>query len=117
LEQLKTFFGVGSIQSAGKNRDSFEYIVKSLKELNNVIIPHFDKYQLVTHKKADYELFKLVLSNLVKKEHLSDEGLLRIVNLKASINKGLSAQLKTVFPQSKPYPRPTIVNPIVPHSQ
>lgn len=117
LEQLKTFFGVGSIQSTGKNRDSFEYIVKSLKELNSVIIPHFDKYPLVTHKKADYELFKLVLSNLVKKEHLSDEGLLRIVNLKASINKGLSAQLKTVFPQSKPHPRPTIVNPIVPHSQ
>lgn len=117
LEQLKTYFGVGSIQSTGKNRDSFEYIVKSLKELNNVIIPHFDKYPLVTHKKADYELFKLVLASIVKKEHLSEEGLLTIVNLKASINKGLSAQLKTVFPQSKPHPRPTIVNPIVPHSQ
>lgn len=139
LEQLKTFFGVGSIQSTGKNRDSFEYIVKSLKELNKVIIPHFDKYPLVTHKKADFELFKLVIANIVKKEHLSDEGLLRIVNLKASINKGLSAQLKTVFPQSKPHPRPTprrgglvivppppyggeelrptIINPIVPHSQ
>lgn len=117
LEQLKTFFDVGSIQSTGKNRDSFEYIVKSLKELTTVIIPHFDRYPLITQKKADYVLFKLVVDSIVKKEHLSDEGLLNIVNMKASINRGLSTQLKVAFPQSKPTLRPVTGYPVIPHPQ
>jgi len=94
LEQLKAFFGVGSLQSAGKNRDSFEFVVKSLKDLT-VIIPHFYKYPLVSQKTgADYLLFKVVITSISKKEHLSDDGLLNIVNIKASINKGLSTKLK-----------------------
>lgn len=116
LESLKAFFGVGSIQSAGKNRDSFEYVVKSNQDLNTVIIPHFDEYPLISQKKADYLLFKDVVTLMNNKEHLSVDGLLKIVNIKASINKGLSANLKAEFPQSKPYLRTLVGDPTIPHS-
>lgn len=74
LEQLKAFFCRGSIQSTGKNRDSFEFIVKSLKDIQTVIIPHFDKYPLVSQKRGDYLLFKTVITSMNEKEHLSEDG-------------------------------------------
>jgi hypothetical protein len=117
LEQLKVFFGVGSIQSTGKNRDSFEFVVKSLKDLTTVILPHFDKYPLITQKRADYELFKMVIASIIKKEHLSTDGLLDIINIKASMNNGLSKKLTAEFPISKPCPRPMVGNPMIPHPQ
>jgi hypothetical protein len=35
-----------------------------------------------------------------KGEHLTNEGLIKIVNLKASLNKGLSDKLKIYFPKT-----------------
>ena len=33
----------------------------SIEQITNIIIPHFDKYPLLTQKKADFELFKLAV--------------------------------------------------------
>jgi hypothetical protein len=43
------------------------------------------------------------LTNL--KEHLTIEGLRKIVGIKASINKGLTEELKTAFPGIVPVSR------------
>ena len=40
--------------------------------------------------------------------HLTEEGLLQIINLKASINLGLSNLQKSNFPNYKPVARPVI---------
>lgn len=40
-----------------------------------VLIAHFDKYPLITQKRADYELFKMVILLMSQKEHLRIEGL------------------------------------------
>ena len=37
-----------------KDDKSVQYRVGSLKDLNDKIIPHFDKYPLITQKKADF---------------------------------------------------------------
>jgi hypothetical protein len=80
--------------------------VSSTKDLK-VIIEHFDKYQLITQKRADFELFKQIVDMLSRKEHLTKEGLQQIVNLRASINNGLSPpQLKAAFPDVEPVARP-----------
>lgn len=50
-----------------------------------------------------------------KREHLSSSGLLNVVNIKASMNNGLSENLKAEFPLSVPYPAPQIGNPEIPH--
>jgi hypothetical protein len=74
-------------------KDSIQYRVSSIKELA-VIIAHFDEYPLITQKRADFELFKLIVDIISRKEHLTTEGLRKIVNLRASINNGLSPELK-----------------------
>ena len=44
------------------------------------------------------------------KEHLTMEGLEKIVNLRASMNKGLSNELKVTFPNTIPVQRPLVTN-------
>jgi hypothetical protein len=46
---------------------------------------------------------------LSRKEHLTKEGLQQIVNLRASINNGLSDELKC-FPGVKPVQRPLVTD-------
>ena len=45
-----------------------------LVDIFEVIIPHFDKYPLVTQKLADYILFKEIVSLMKNKEHLTLDG-------------------------------------------
>lgn len=48
------------------------------------------------------------------KEHLTKEGLERLVAIKASINLGLSDELKTAFPKIVPVNRPSVANQNIP---
>jgi hypothetical protein len=84
-------------------------IFSSSKDLN-VIIEHFDKFPLRTKKRADYELFKQVVELRDSKEHLTPAGFQKIVNLKASMNKGLPDTLSASFPNTIPVPRPLVVD-------
>lgn len=72
----------------------------SPKDLLNVIIPFFEQYPLLTHKHSDFMLFKQIVEALNNKEHLQLEGLQRILNLRASMNLGLSSELKAAFPDT-----------------
>lgn len=104
LELIKSYFGeTGNILKQGK--DSVQYRVASLKDLTNVIIPHFNKYPLITQKKADFILFKKVVDLMNNKEHLTLEGLQKIIAFKASLNLGLSDELKGAFPDIVPIER------------
>ena len=85
------------------------YRIQSIKELQ-VIIDHFDKYPLITQKLSDYILFKQAVELIKNKEHLTEEGLHKIVAIKASMNLGLSESLKADFPDVKPVPRPVVLN-------
>jgi hypothetical protein len=62
-------------------------------------------YPLLTKKRADFELFKQGVDLVNMKRHLTVEGLLEIINIKASLNLGLSDELKKVFPDVKPVER------------
>ena len=83
LKQIQSFFGVGSITTY-KKRGTVSFYVKSIVEINSIIIPHFDKYPLLTQKRADFLLFKKVVELIDNKAHLNIEGLHQIINLKAS---------------------------------
>ena len=74
------------------------YSVQSYRDLANAIIPHFDKCPLLTKKKADYLLFKEVINLLNKGVQSNIEGIHKILSFKASMNKGLSDELKFKFP-------------------
>jgi hypothetical protein len=66
------FGGIGSVTSS---KDKCRYIVSSLSQISSTIIPHFDKYPLISQKQGDYLLFKDVVSKMLNKEHLTREGL------------------------------------------
>ena len=113
LEQVKYFFGVGVITIKNKvnTAGSAIYSIQSYKELNSILIPHFDKYPLITQKKADYLLFKSVLDIMSRGEHLTEKRLKNIISIKASMNNGLSNSLKTEFSSCiTPAIRPIIQN-------
>lgn len=97
------------------NRNVASYVVKKPKELFEIVIPHFDKYPLITQKKADFLLFKKVVTKIYNREHLNKKGLEELVSLKASSNLGLSTKLKLSFPHIIPVSRPEIVNQIMPN--
>jgi LAGLIDADG endonuclease len=106
LNKIRGYFGNVGFITIGEKLASFR--VQSLKEITANIIPHFDKYPLITQKQADYLLFREIVMLMKGKKHLSKEGLQSIVNIKASLNLGLSEDLKVSFPETKPVARPVI---------
>lgn len=109
LERIQAYFkGVGGIR-VNKKYLSVNYSVASLKDLIDVIIPHFDTYPLLTQKKADYLLFKEVVDLMEKKEHLTKEGLRKIVSIRAVTNNGLSSVLLENFTDLNLVERPKVV--------
>ena len=103
---MKTFLDVGNVYRLGPQ--SLKFSVDSVKDLAKVL-DHFDKYPLITKKRADYELFVQAFNLIQNKEHLTKEGLRKIVAIKANMNLGLSDELKTAFPNIIPVPRPSSV--------
>jgi hypothetical protein len=97
----------------GRRSDYSELQISSFKDLG-AVIDYFDKYPLITQKLADYLLFKQAYELIKNKEHLTLEGLTKIVGIKASINKGLPDQLKEAFPDVEPINRPIVVNKEIP---
>jgi len=103
LCQIRDYFGVGVITKHGET--TIQYFVRSIKDLN-VILSHFEAYPLIGQKWADYILFKQAIVLIKNKEHLTKQGLKKILSLKASINLGLSDELQLVFPDIVPIARP-----------
>lgn len=99
LCQIQDYFKVGKITNHGDT--TLQYTVKSLKDLE-IIISHFDKYSLLGQKRVDYLLFKNAISLLKNKEHLNKEGFKKLLSIRASMNLGLSDELKLSFPDVKP---------------
>ena len=66
-----------------------------------------ETYPLISKKRADFSLFRKAHELVIGKEHLNKEGLLKIVSLKASLNLGLSEQMKLAFPNVIPTARCT----------
>jgi len=82
-------------------------MVSSLEDISH-LIGHFDKYCLISKKHADYLLFKQVILMLQRKEHLTSSGLQAIVNIRATINRGLTLSLKEGFPNTVAVTRPLV---------
>nr|YP_009261988.1 LAGLIDADG endonuclease [Chrysoporthe austroafricana]AMX22063.1 LAGLIDADG endonuclease [Chrysoporthe austroafricana] len=106
LEAIQSYLGgIGSINKSGDSL--LVYRVSSLKDLA-IILDHFSRYPLITQKRADFELFKRVVSIRESGRHVTLEGLQEIVNIRASMNKGLTDELRIAFPKTIPVIRPIV---------
>jgi hypothetical protein len=50
------------------------------------VLPHFDRYPLLSGKRLDYDRFALICRLMVDGAHRTTEGLARIVELAAEMN-------------------------------
>lgn len=127
LKKIQSYFG-----GIGFLRSSELYCglrIVSIDQLVSVILPHFENYPLITQKQADFELFKRVVYKMKKGEHLTPfpplfflikkntwgTGLQEIINIRSSINLGLSDNLKDEFPKTIPVLRPCVKNARIPN--
>jgi len=95
LLKIQQFFrGIGSVSVSG---DLAFYSVSSVKDLVNIIVPHFLNYPLLTQKGADFILFKQIVELMDNRAHLTVEGFNKIINIKAAMNLGLSDSFKSEF--------------------
>ena len=100
LVQIKAFFNIGNIYTS--TRGVVYYTVGSVKDIVKYIIPHFDKFPLVTQKLKDFTLFKEIVLLMEKGEHNTLPGLFKVFSLKVNLNKGLPPAVKEKFYDIKP---------------
>jgi len=116
LIEIKAYFNhIGSINISNKE---CVYKVRSLNEVA-IIISHFDKYILMSQKRADFDLFKLIVNKLKlnNREHSTSQSLQQIVSIGASMNLGLSSLVRDNFSNTIPVARPLVENIGIPHPE
>ncbi len=79
------FFKCGTLQGRGKCK---AVTVTKLNDINNIIIPFFQKYPLLGAKRLDYADFCKVAKLMAKKVHLTPDGLDEIIKIQAGMNTG-----------------------------
>ena len=102
LKLLKDNLKVGKIYKS--RPEVYEFQVSSIKDIK-LIIEFFDKYPLISQKYGDYELFKQAYELIINKQHLTNDGLLKLIALKSSSNWGLNQTLKETFTNIVPITR------------
>nr|UYG48999.1 NADH dehydrogenase subunit 4L [Rhizoctonia sp.] len=117
LFKIQSFFkGIGTV-TKDPVKNVCRFSVVSIKDINNFIIPHFTEYPLQSAKCVDFFIWAQIVKLLNDKKHLTLAGLQQIVSLKATLNFGLSENLKKEFPNLSVLERPnyspdnTILNP------
>lgn len=89
------------------------YTVKSIENLTQVIIPHFNSFPLLTKKYAGFESFKQIVAIMANKGHLISNSFEKILSLRANLNLGMSEKLKKSFPDIMPVPRIEVPFPVI----
>ena len=100
LYKIQKFFGGGNVTI---HKDTANYQVVSLTDLLRVI-EQYNLYPLRTQKHSDFLLFKKAYDLIANKEHLLD--IKNLINIRASMNKGLPERLLLEFPNTNPEIRP-----------
>lgn len=108
LYKIQDFFkGAGKVHLI-KNKGHALYVVSSVHELESIIIPHFIKYPLLTKKRISFLLFKDIIDLMYNKNHLTLEDAQSIINIKASMNNGVTKKFFNSFPNTIPVVLPKV---------
>lgn len=86
LKSLVEFFNCGYIAQY-KNRKLCEFIFTKINDIIIYFIPFFDKYKIEGSKHKDYVNFKEAATLVKGREHLTEKGLNKIIELKNYMNK------------------------------
>jgi len=70
-----------------RRHDAVMLLVRDLGELTSYVIPFFDRYHLRGQKHRNYEIWKQIVKMVEQGDHLTLEGLEKVVALKAQLNQ------------------------------
>ena len=87
LGALQAFFECGWIRESRSDR-TFKYEVRSVPELSDRIVPHFEAYPLWGAKRHSFSGFAEVCQMIGQGDHLRPEGMAEIVRIAYEINLG-----------------------------
>lgn len=71
IYKIKYFFNEIGIVSFDDKNNKVYYTINKIKDLNSIIIPHFESYPLLSEKKIDYDLWVEIIKIMVSKNHLT----------------------------------------------
>ena len=80
LELFRRNFTCGTIRPDRSDK-SLKYEVRSVGDLTTKVIPHFEKYSLLSGKRKDFEMFAAIVRRMHSGEHLKPEGFEKVVQL------------------------------------
>jgi hypothetical protein len=82
---LHRYFNCGGVRFS-KRDQNYKFEVRSTKDLVQIIIPHFDKFPLLTSKKEEFERFKEICKIIHSNHHLTKEGMNTVIQLSRYVN-------------------------------
>lgn len=90
LEKTKDFFGCGNIfvnnRYDNHTENLYRFCVRSLKDLNEEIVPFFKTHPLLTAKQREFESFAKIMDLIKSKEHLNTKGARKIAIIASRMN-------------------------------
>lgn len=85
LSLMQKYFNCGFIRRDFSDK-TLKYEVRSLKELVEKIIPHFEECTLLSSKQKDFALFAKICRLMQKEKHKKPAGLKQIMKLAFQMN-------------------------------
>lgn len=85
LERLKQEFGCGTIRPDRSDR-TLKYEVRSVANLVERILPHFEQYPLLSSKQREFEIFAEICRRMYRGEHRTREGFKHVIELVFEMN-------------------------------
>ena len=85
LYMLQQRWGCGSIRP-DRSDNTVKFEVRNLKELVESVIPHFERFPLVSAKRLDFVLFNEVCQRMNRGEHRTVDGFRTIVEAAMRMN-------------------------------
>ncbi len=85
LYALQAYFGCGSIRPDRSDK-TLKWETRRLEDILERVVPHFERWPLMSGKQHDFERFASVCRLMATGEHRSRSGLIRIVELAGNMN-------------------------------
>ena len=87
LTLLKAFFGGGTIRP-DRSDQTLKYEIRSLEKLLTTVIPHFERYPLLSSKQTAFEAFARICRAMADGEHRDPDAVRSLLRQAAGINSG-----------------------------
>jgi len=84
---IQQSLGCGLVYEIPKD-SRVNFIIRKSEDIINILIPKLNQYPLQGVKKLNFEDFKLIVELIKNKEHLTLEGLNKIIKIKSGMNTG-----------------------------